>query len=307
MIVYNETTEELRAKDVGRIASQYYVLQTSIEIFNTMMRPLATEADVLKMISMSGEFDNIQSRDSESQELSRLKDKATSPCEVVGGIDQASTKTNILLQSYISRARLEDFTLVSDSAYVAQNAARIGRALFMIALNRRWGNLCLVLLSLCKSIEKQIWPFQHPFHQFDLPQPILRNLDHKGSTASVESLRDMESAEIGSLVHNQGMGKTISKLLDNFPTLTVECEIAPLNRDVLRIHLYLSADFRWNDRHNGTSESYWIWVENSETSEIYHHEFFILTRKRLYNDHELHFHNTAIGSIAYTDLCPGNL
>ena len=288
MIIFNESTEELRAKDVGRIASQYYVLQTSIEVFNTMMSPRATEADVLKMISMSGEFDNIQSRDNESKELTRLRDESIQ-CEVVGGNDVASAKTNILLQSYISRARLEDFALVSDSAYVAQNAARICRALFMIALNRRWGHQCLVLLSLCKSIEKQVWPFQHPFHQFDLPLPILRNLDEKANISSIESLRDMEPAEIGQLVHNQKMGNTISKLLDNFPTLTVEAEIAPLNRDVLRIHLYLTADFRWNDKHHGTSESYWIWVENSETSEIYHHEYFILSRKKLYDDHELNF------------------
>ena len=288
MIIFNEITEELRAKDVGRIASQYYVLQTSIEIFNSMMRPRASDADVLKMISMSGEFDNIQTRDSEAKELSRLRDDAVRT-EVAGGNDDAHAKTNILLQSYISRARLEDFALVSDSAYVAQSAARICRALFMIALNRRWGYQCLVLLSLCKSIEKQIWPFEHPFHQFDLPPPILRNLDEKSSSSSIESMRDMEPAEIGQLVHNIGMGNTISKLLDNFPTLTVEAEIAPLNRDVLRIHLYLTADFLWNDRHNGSSESYWIWVENSETSEIYHHEYFILTRKRLYDDHELNF------------------
>ena len=288
MIIFNESTEELRAKDVGRIASQYYVLQTSIEVFNTMMSPRATEADVLKMISMSGEFDNIQSRDNESKELTRLRDESTH-CEVVVGKDVASAKTNILLQSYISRARLEDFALVSDSAYIAQNAARICRALFMIALNRRWGHQCLVLLSLCKSIEKQIWPFQHPFYQFDLPPPILKNLDEKSNISSIESLRDMEPAEIGQLVHNQKMGNTISKLLDNFPTLTVEAEIAPLNRDVLRVHLYLTADFRWNDRHHGTSESYWIWVENSETSEIYHHEYFILSRRKLYDDHELNF------------------
>lgn len=288
MVIFNEITEELRAKDVGRIASQYYVLQTSVEIFNSMMRPQATEADVLKMISLSGEFDNIQSRDNESKELTKLKYESTH-CDVEGGIDVASAKTNILLQSYISRARLDDFALVSDSAYVAQNAARICRALFMIALTRRWGHQCLVLLSLCKSIEKQIWPFQHPFHQFDLPQPILKNLDEKSHVSSIESLRDMESAEIGQLVHNNRMGNTISKLLDNFPSLTVEAEIAPLNRDVLRIHLYLTPDFRWNDRHNGTSESYWIWVENSETSEIYHHEHFILTRKKLYDDHELNF------------------
>ncbi len=288
MIIFNEVTEELRAKDVGRIASQFYVLQTSIEIFNTMMRPQATEADVLKMISMSGEFDNIQSRDTEEKELMRLKEESA-PCDIEGGIGTQQGKTNVLLQSYISKANLEDFTLVSDTAYVAQNAARICRALFMIALNRRWGYQCLVLLSMCKSIEKRVWAYEHPFRQFDLPQAVLRNLDEKGSTASVESLRDMEPAEIGSLVHNQRMGSTISKLLDNFPTLSVDAEIAPLNRDVLRIKLYLTPDFKWNDRHHGTSESYWIWVENSETSEIYHHEFFILSRKKMYDDHELNF------------------
>lgn len=154
MIIFNEITEELRSKDVGRIASQYYILQSSIEIFNTMMRPLATEADILKMISMSGEFDNIQSRDNEAKELSRLREESVH-CQVEGGNDQAYAKTNILLQSYISRAHVEDFALVSDTAYVAQNAARICRALFMIALNRRWGYQCLVLLTLCKSIEKR--------------------------------------------------------------------------------------------------------------------------------------------------------
>ncbi|KAI9770001.1 MAG: hypothetical protein M1840_003712 [Geoglossum simile] len=287
MIIFNEVTEELRAKDVGRIASQFYILHQSVEIFNDMMSPEATEADVLRMISMSGEFDNIQSRDGESTELQRLK--LNVPCQVGEGTDEPHIKTNILLQSYISRLQPGDFTLVSDMAYVAQNAARICRALFMIALNRRWGHQCLVLLTLCKSIEKQIWPYQHPFYQFELPQPILRNLDAKQSVSSIEALRDMEPAEIGQLVHNNGMGKTVSKLLDNFPTLSVEAEIAPLNRDVLRIRLFLTPEFHWNDRHHGTSESYWIWVENSETSEIYHYEFFILSRKKLHDNHELNF------------------
>ncbi|PLB44895.1 putative DEAD/DEAH box helicase [Aspergillus steynii IBT 23096] len=288
MIIYNEKTEELRAKDVGRIASQYYVLQTSVEIFNEMMRPRAGDADVLKMISMSGEFDNIQARESESKELNRLRDEEIQT-EVEGGNDSPHAKTNILLQSYISRAKIEDFALVSDSGYVAQNAARICRALFMIALNRRWGYQCEVLLSMCKSIEKQIWPFDHPFHQFDLPQPVLKNLDEKLPSSSIEAMRDMETAEIGQLVHNHRMGKTLTKLIDNFPTLSVEAEISPLNRDVLRIRLCIYPDFVWNDRHHGASESYWIWVENSETSEIYHHEYFILSRKKLHDDHELNF------------------
>lgn len=288
MIIFNERTEELRAKDVGRIASQYYVLQSSIEIFNELMRPRASEADVLRMISMSGEFDNIQSRENETKELHRLREEVVAT-EVEGGNDSPQAKTNILLQAYIARAKIEDFALVSDMGYVAQNAARICRALFMVALNRHWGYQCQVLLSMCKSIEKQLWPFDHPFHQFDLPQPVLRNLDEKLPSSSMESLRDMEPAEIGQLVHNQRMGNTLSRLIDNFPTLSVEAEIAPLNRDVLRIRLYLYPEFPWNDRHHGASESYWVWVENSETSEIYHHEYFLLSRKKLHDDHELNF------------------
>lgn len=289
MIIFNETTEELRSKDIGRIASQYYIQQTSIEIFNTMMGPQATEADVLKMIAMSGEFDNIQSRDSESKELSRMRaSDDVVPCDVDGGIDTPHAKTNILLQAYISKAYLEDFALANDLNYVAQQSGRICRALFMIALNRRWGHQCLVLLTLSKSIEKRIWPFQHPLHQFDLPKPVLKELDTK-ETLSIEAMRDMEPAEIGGLVRNHGAGSKIAKILDNFPTVSVEAEIAPLNRDVLRIKLFIYPDFRWNDHVHGTSESYYIWVENSETSEIYHHEFFILNRRKLHDDHELSF------------------
>ncbi|KAH3916623.1 hypothetical protein HBI56_048130 [Parastagonospora nodorum] len=296
MIIFNETTEDLRAKDVGRIASQYYVRQSSIEIFNTMMRPRSSDADALAMVSMSGEFDQVQSRDTEEKELSALQDEGYVIADVKGGYATPHGKTNILLQAHISRARLEDFTLVSDTNYITQNASRIARALFMIALNRRWGYQCLVLLSLCQSIEHRCWSIEHPLHQFDLPQPVLRQLDAK--FPSIETLRDMEPAEIGGMVHNQKMGSVIAKLLDNFPTLTIESEIAPLNRDVLRIKLWLTPDFKWNDRHHGTSESFWIWVENSETSEIYHYEYFILSRRKLYDDHELNF------TIPLTDPLP---
>jgi len=289
MIIFNEATEELRSKDVGRIASQYYILHTTIQVFNAMMRPQATEADILKMIAMSGEFDNIQSRDSEAKELTKMKnDDTIVPCDVDATIDTPQAKTNILLQAYISRAQPDDFALTNDLNYVAQQAGRICRALFMIALNRRWGHQCLVLLTLSTSIERRIWPFQHPLHQFELPKAVLNQLDSKESL-SIEALRDMEATEIGGLVRNHSAGTKIAKILNSFPTVSVEAEIAPLNRDVLRIKLYIMPDFRWSDHIHGTSESYYIWVENSETSEIYHHEFFILNRRKLHDDHELNF------------------
>ncbi|KAK3353002.1 Sec63 Brl domain-containing protein [Lasiosphaeria hispida] len=289
MIIFNEATEDLRSKDIGRIASQFYIQHGSIQIFNAKMGPVTTVEGILEMIAMSGEFDNIQSRNSEATELSLMKNNRNwVPHEIKGEIDTPQAKTNILLQSYISRRQPEDFALGNDLNYVAQQAGRICRALFMIALNRRWGTQCLVLLTLAKSIEKRLWSSQHPFHQFDLPKSVLNNLDSKDSLI-IESMREMEPAEIGELVNNFRMGTKIAKLLDNFPTLSVEAEIAPLNRDVLRIKLYITPDFRWNDFLHGNSESYYIWVENSETSEIYHHEFFLLSRRKLGDPHELNF------------------
>ena len=47
-------------------------------------------------------------------------------------------KVNLLLQVYISRARMEAFSLIADSSYISQNCSRICRALFELCLRRGW-------------------------------------------------------------------------------------------------------------------------------------------------------------------------
>jgi len=54
------------------------------------------------------------------------------------------------LQAYISRARMESFSLTADMMYVASNAPRIARALFEIAARNRWSGAAELLLKLCK-------------------------------------------------------------------------------------------------------------------------------------------------------------
>lgn len=76
------------------------------------------------------------------------------PAEVKGGTDSSAGKVNILLQAHISRHFIEDFALVSDSAYVAQNSGRIARALLDIVVSRKWSAAAFVFISLCKSIER---------------------------------------------------------------------------------------------------------------------------------------------------------
>ncbi|TPX35401.1 hypothetical protein SeLEV6574_g08188, partial [Synchytrium endobioticum] len=60
MIVFDERTGYLTPKDLGRTSAGFYIRSATIEVFNTMMRPRMTEADVLSMISKSSEFENIR-------------------------------------------------------------------------------------------------------------------------------------------------------------------------------------------------------------------------------------------------------
>lgn len=154
MVKFDQDLGTFTPTDLGRIAARYYIRDASIEIFNKMFRPRMSEADVLALISASVEFAQVQVRENEIEELKKLMETSC-PCQVRGGTDSSAGKVNVLLQSYISKAYIEDFALVSDTGYVSQNAGRIVRALLDIALAKRWAPVSLVLLNMSKAIERE--------------------------------------------------------------------------------------------------------------------------------------------------------
>ncbi|RCK67321.1 Antiviral helicase SLH1 [Candida viswanathii] len=283
MIVFDENSEAFTPKDLGRIASDFYLLSNSVEIFNQMVNPLATEADILSMISMSSEFDSIKFREEESKELKNLLEEYA-PCQIAGDVDSSQGKTNVLLQAFISQASIKDSALISDSNYVAQNSARICRSLFLIAMNRKWGKLMQIMLSLCKSIDKRIWAFEHPMTQFDLPQPVLRNI--RAKNPSMDTLRHMDAGELGDLVHNQRMGTVMYKLIGKFPAIEIDSEIFPITTNVMRVHVDLHPDFVWDQKYHGNAQIFWLTVEESDRSEILHVEKLIIRNTKT---HEMDF------------------
>ncbi|KAH3899411.1 probable Antiviral helicase SLH1 [Saccharomycodes ludwigii] len=286
MIVFDEISMHFIPKDLGRIASDFYLLNESVEIFNQMLNPRATEADVLSMISMSSEFDSIKYREEESVELLKLLDDSVQ-CQIGGEVETAQGKTNILLQAYISQARINDSALASDSNYIAQNSVRICRALFLIGINRRWGRFCKAMLDICKSIEKRIWAFDHPLSQFGLPSHILQKIREK--MPSVDTLLDMEPAELGELVHNKKFGPKLFRILSLFPKIDIQAEIFPITSNVVRIHASLESNFKWDHKYHGEAQFFWVFVEESDKSQILHCEKFILNRRKLNHPHEMDF------------------
>lgn len=286
MIVFDENSGALISKDLGRIASDFYLLNNSIEVFSQMLNPRATEADVLAMISMSAEFDSIKFREEEGEELTKLVENET-PCQVAGEAKSNQWKTNILLQAFVSQISLKDSALISDCNYVAQNSARICRALFLIGINRRWGHFLKVMLSICKLIDRRMWAFDHPLAQFDLQEHLIKNI--RAKNPSIETLRDLSAGELGDFVHNAGAGKTLYRLVSRFPYLEIDAEMFPITSNVIRMHVVLEADFVWDDRYHGSAQFFWVTVEESENTNILHVEKFILRRKLMKSPHELDF------------------
>ncbi|TNN71061.1 Activating signal cointegrator 1 complex subunit 3 [Liparis tanakae] len=186
MIRFEERTGYYASTDMGRTASHFYIRYNTIE---------RTEADILSIVSKAEEFDQLKVRDEEMEELEQL---LCNYCELpaAGGVENGYGKINVLLQTYISRGEVDSFSLISDLSYVAQNAARIVRALFEIALRKRWPTMTYRLLTLCKMIDKRLWGFVHPLRQFhNLSHIVLNRLEEKKLT--VEKLKEMEKDEIG--------------------------------------------------------------------------------------------------------------
>ncbi|XP_038655200.1 activating signal cointegrator 1 complex subunit 3 isoform X1 [Scyliorhinus canicula] len=280
MVRFEARTGYFSITDLGRTASHYYIQYNTIETFNELFSAHNTEADVFALVSKAEEFEQIKIREEEMEELDQL---LCNYCElpVAGGVENTYGKVNILLQTYIGHGELDSFSLISDTAYVAQNAARIVRALFEVALRRRWPAMTYRLLNLCKIIDKRLWGWCNPLRQFSiLPGHVLAKLEEKKLT--IDKMKDMRKDEIGHMLHHVNIGLKVKQCVHEIPSIALEASIQPITRTVLRVRLTITPDFKWHDQtHGSVGEPWWIWVEDPVNDHIYHSEYFLLQKKQV--------------------------
>lgn len=162
------------------------------------------------------------------------------------------------------------------------------RALFEIVLKRGWAQLTEKALNLCKMVNKRMWSVQTPLRQFNgIPNDILMKLEKKD--LSWERYYDLSSQEIGELIRAPKMGKTLHKFIHQFPKLNLAAHVQPITRTVLRVELTITPDFMWEDRIHGYVEPFWVIVEDNDGEYILHHEYFMLKKQYIDEDHTLNF------------------
>jgi activating signal cointegrator complex subunit 3 len=294
MVRFHTGSQNLGATDKGRTAAHFYVRSESVATFTELMANIVpTDADLVRIIASASEFQSMKVRQEELDELEKIA--RSTPMEIKGaGLDDAgkglitsaTDKAFIMIQAYISRTKVNGFTLISDINYISANGGRIARALFEMCLKNKEAGPALKLLRIAKSIDNRTWWFQSPLRQFEgeirenslfkLEQSAGSNYD--GLDYAV-SLLDMQPKEVGDMCNwNQG-GEKIQSYIMMLPRFDIEYQLLPITEGILKFRVNLTPAFRWHGRWHGNVQSFWIWIENTENERIYYHEQFALTRR----------------------------
>ena len=286
MIVFDEDKETFTSTDLGRTASHFYIKYDTIVTFNEKIQEDMMEDRLLQMLCSAQEFDQLKSREEEMEELFFLLNHS---CKLlVNEIPESREgKVNILLQSCLSRTRLDSFSLSSDAAYVQQNIVRLVRGLFEYSRKCKWAALAHKTLLLSKMLDKRMWNFQTPFLQFskrELDDETLHRLDQNSHLTPTRIKTDPEMTPdvIGRIVRNHAKGKVIKELANYFPLLDILVRTTVLNQfDTLfqlLVEIEYTPDFTWNDFYHGKVQGFWMWIYDLDTYEILHYEYVILSK-----------------------------
>lgn len=306
MISFDEISGILRIRDVGRVASSFYLNIDTIETFGQTLRPNMSEEDILAAACSAAEFENLRVRDEELPELEALQQGA--PLRVRHDLTTFAGKASLLTLAYISHYELDTFSLISDSNYVAQNAGRVFRALFEILRSQGWLAAALRSLSLCKIFERRVWPLQHPLAQCGrLSVEILRKLERgadgrKATPLSMETLAVMGRSEIASLIDNRRAADLVRNLVFHFPMVQLVGKVHPITNTILRIDLTIKPTYAFDEELMGaTNDLWWIFVENPLAPNLVHCEEFSVNRATTHAERIIAIH------ILMPDPLPGQL
>ena len=163
------------------------------------------------------------------------------------------------------------------------------RALFEICLCRGWAALARKCLDACNMIEHRMWKSHSPLRQFRgaVNESTLRKLERKD--ISFDRYYDMKPSEIGELVRNAKLGRSLHRLVHCFPKLDIEAHVMPITRSIVKVDVVIIPDFEFLQSRHGFSQLFWIIVEDGDGEEIMHFETFSLRLQLAEDEHSTSF------------------
>ncbi|KAL1501849.1 hypothetical protein ABEB36_007098 [Hypothenemus hampei] len=278
MIRFDSVLGELRPTNFGRIASFYYISCRTMELFCERFDRYISEANLLRLISESSEFQQIQVRMDEIHELDRLREY--NEYDMTLDFANVTSKVICLIQANISGAQIRVSSLASDTQYIMQTVVRLARALFEIARDNNFALQVSRTLKLAQMLEQQMWDHIHPLLQFKELVPHLNT--HRAMEAlnmTIDELKELSERELENLFRARHVANRVKYYCNVFPLVDVDYVVKPITDGVIRIKLLILPTFIWSNQIHGGAQHYYAWVEDPTHDAIYHIESFVITKR----------------------------
>lgn len=147
---------ELNASTSGKIASFYYLLNTTLRMFQDTLNDDIDIESLIDIISLSSEFDEFPVRHNEDK-LNEILSKEV-PFKVNPySFDSPHTKVNLILQAHFTRANLPIADYVTDTKSVLDNCLRIMQAILDFCADKGWLKACLNVINLMQMSCQGRW------------------------------------------------------------------------------------------------------------------------------------------------------
>ncbi|KAG7922565.1 hypothetical protein KL905_001786 [Ogataea polymorpha] len=287
LIKYSFEKDQITTTNMGPIASHYYISYRSIRNYSKHLNPDMNESDLFRMFASSEEFKYIPVRQEEKMEIKKLMERA--PIPVSESNEDPLAKISILLQAYISQLRLEGFALMADMIYVVQSAGRLFRAMLEMALKKGWPRLAVLLMDLCKIIERRLWLTNSPFRQFPkAPFEIIQTTE-RSMTPWKYYLRLSDEFEVAQALKSERFGRIGFELLQKFPRLTMSCQAQPITPSLLKVEAEIIPSWKWDYDIHGWSEQFILLVEDCDSEKLLYYTTLIVQSKYIDQPHLIDF------------------
>lgn len=287
LIQYDYDSDTIIPTDLGKVASYFYISYESIATYSKQLTAHLSEVELFRIFSGSEEFKYLSVRDEEKGELRKLMNVA--PIPIKEPIDDPLAKTNVLLQAYISRLKLDGFALMADKVYVVQSAGRLFRAMYELSRRKKYASLCRLLLEVCKMVDNRMWLTNSPLRQFpDAPKEIIRTAE-RSLTPWKEYLALQGEREVTTALKAQRFGNLAHQLLIKFPQVGVQSTVEPITASLVKIELEITPKWKWDVTVHGYSESFTILVEDGDSNNLLYSTSLVVHKRYINEPHLVDF------------------
>ncbi|XP_008294380.1 probable ATP-dependent DNA helicase HFM1 [Stegastes partitus] len=151
----------IKPTEAGRLMARYCVAFDTMRKFSEVAGSESL-SDLIKLMSKSREFSNIQLRVNEKRPLNTLnrdKNRVTIRFPMEGKIKTSEMKVNCLIQAQLGSISIQEFGLTQDTAKIFRNGMRISRCLSEYLTQRSKTGFSAVLnsLILAKCFRAKLW------------------------------------------------------------------------------------------------------------------------------------------------------